>query len=170
MRGPPSARKVHARAGPRRSVAGRVWCPRDGTELRKLASRRAKGKVCPACAGVWFGAGQISRFLGDEELEREMVRHAADPAGIACPGCGSALATSPIGDAAAQVCTACRGIWVDRRDLEAAASTLEGPRLPDEARGTGRPGLMPGVSSIARTPEGAAAFARRRGKRPPGAP
>ncbi len=167
---PPFGRKVHARAYPRPPVAGRFRCPRDGTELRKLASRRAKGKVCPACAGVWFPAGQMSRFLGDEGLEREIVSFAADPAGILCPGCGAALATSPIGDAAARVCASCHGIWVDRRDIEVAASTLEAPMLPSEGNTVDPRELAPGVSSLARTPEGAAAFSRRRGKRPPGAP
>jgi Zn-finger nucleic acid-binding protein len=148
-------------------MGARIRCPRDGAEARRLPSKRAKGKSCPTCGGVWFEAGQMGRFMGDEELEREIVACADDPAGIECPGCGAPMATCLIGEAAARVCTACNGLWVDRGDIEVSASLLESPALPGVAKGIGRGDLTVGVSSLARTPRGVAAFTRRRGTQPP---
>ncbi len=153
---------LDARPGHSLPVVARIRCPRDGAEARKLPTKRAKGKSCPTCGGLWFAAGQMGRFMGDEALEREIVTFAADPAGIDCPGCGAPMATSPIGEAAAQVCTACHGVWLDRSDIEVAASTLGTPAAPLERGEVARD-----LSSLARTSRGAAAFARRRGARPP---
>lgn len=53
-----------------------------------------------------------------------IVEYAGGPTGLACPRCGREMDKRPVGDITLDVCTECRGVWIDDGELEAAARTL----------------------------------------------
>jgi len=115
-------------------VARVMHCPRDGSDAR-LESTAGPRKsfqldVCPKCGGAYFDRGEIAKISGDPEMERMIVEYAGGASDLACPRCGGGMARRPVGDVTLDVCRACRGVWVDPGELEAAAGTLRNQELP----------------------------------------
>jgi len=118
-------------------VARTVWCPRDGTEARTEEHDGHHGRfrldVCGTCGGVWFDKGEITKLTDDRDLEHLIVTYASGESRLECPGCGAGMAQRPVGGVVRDVCTSCRGVWMDRGELEDAAQTLGHPPPPEIA-------------------------------------
>jgi len=63
---------------------------------------------------------------GSEKIERMIVDYAGGSTGLACPRCGREMEKRPVDIVVLDVCTKCRGVWVDSGALEEAARTLGG--------------------------------------------
>ena len=136
-------------------MARTLHCPRDGAWARLESVKGHRGlfqlDVCPKCGGSWFDKGEIAKASGDREVERLIVAFAGGPAGLACPVCEREMATRPVGDATLDVCTRCKGVWVDAGELGTAARMLEG-EFSDVSSTTGIGGQLgefPGATRAA---------------------
>lgn len=87
--------------------------------------------TCPVCSGLWFDAEELRRFLPSPRLAEKVLAHdrlqesvqrepRAAEATRLCPQCQKALRESPVGEIQVDVCSRCRGIWLDRGELSRA--------------------------------------------------
>ena len=108
-----------------------VRCPRDGAEARieEHPGRLIPFKldVCPTCRGIFFDRGEIGKLTNDHDLERLLVEYSGGLSRMKCPRCDGPMSPRPVGEVTIDVCGTCRGVWMDRGELEAAARTLGHP-------------------------------------------
>lgn len=84
---------------------------------------------CPECFGLWFDSEELKLFFESPDLSRRILAEDAlleETHGLGesnetriCPACQQSLFLSRLGSTAVDYCLACRGIWLDRRELEA---------------------------------------------------
>ncbi len=82
---------------------------------------------CPECFGIWFDREELKEFLKHPDWVRRLASddHQGRDGSIVrksreCPQCQSALMESTLGEVLVDVCTRCRGIWLDQGELERA--------------------------------------------------
>lgn len=86
---------------------------------------------CPECFGLWFDSEELKSFfespslstrvLGDEAALAPAERlHSLenDPSPRLCPACQEPMFDSRLGTTCVDYCLSCRGIWLDRYELE----------------------------------------------------
>lgn len=100
-------------------VRGPLTCPRDNAELRPFRVGDVHVDTCHTCTGVWLDAGELGGVAHDAELEA-IALAAQDPARVstfACPRCAGACHPAVVEEIELDVCTQCRGIWLDANEL-----------------------------------------------------
>lgn len=82
---------------------------------------------CPECFGLWFDREELKEFLQKPALaERLTPLEQGVPLTTArhqtrlCPGCRLALTETALGEVLLDLCTRCRGIWLDQGELDRA--------------------------------------------------
>jgi Zn-finger nucleic acid-binding protein len=95
---------------------------------------------CPECFGLWFDGDELSRFFQSPELSERILGEEATlavltptlaPAAKAkaenriCPACQEPLFGSSLGQTQIDYCLACRGVWLDKRELEQLVSAFQ---------------------------------------------
>ena len=84
---------------------------------------------CPECFGLWFDSEELKLFFESPDLSTRILSEDAyleDSAPTSpsttqsrdCPACHEALFLSRLGQTSVDYCLTCRGIWLDRRELE----------------------------------------------------
>lgn len=123
-------------------------CPVCQIELKPRVHLGVTIDVCPACAGIWFDEGELTRLhqLDDEVLPRidalyqPQVTSYDPPWERLCPNCRQPLRsynylyTSNI---RLDTCEQCGGVWVDNGELEVMHRVLQDARaaeVPPEAK------------------------------------
>src|SRR3990172_4482837 len=115
-----------------------MTCPRCGGNTRKRRVKSIAIERCPGCGGSWYSADML-RLLKDREragdyrwIDIDLWRHAGQfRAGrqerLACPKDRTVMTTVRYGDSRIRVniCTRCRGIWLDKGDYERILRYLE---------------------------------------------
>lgn len=126
-------------------------CPHCQKPLEPLTFQGVQLETCPTCGGEWLGAGQLgaivearnARFTREEAVA---VAQAAPITGIkltgsdrslTCPNCGAATHPVNYGDDTGIIideCAACRGIWLDKGELDKIEELIEGwdDELPED--------------------------------------
>jgi Zn-finger nucleic acid-binding protein len=113
-------------------------CPGSLEPLRRdgLALDR-----CPACLGLFFDPGELTRVFedGDPETLREelcALPVVADARPAACPRCRETMnrvASTRVPHVSYDVCLACNGIWLDAGELAALDREHSGRQSPADA-------------------------------------
>ncbi|MFN7016976.1 MAG: zf-TFIIB domain-containing protein [Fimbriimonadales bacterium] len=123
-------------------------CPVCQIELKPQVHLGVTIDVCPACAGIWFDEGELTRLnqLDDEILPRidslyqPQVTSYDPPWERLCPNCREPLRsynylyTSNI---RLDTCERCGGVWVDNGELEVMHRVLQDARaaeVPPDAK------------------------------------
>ena len=81
---------------------------------------------CPACAALWFDAGQLTTEL---EVSRKISLKTARQTELKCPRCPKSLLVEvlyPRTDVLIEVCPDCRGSWLDEMTLEDLKKAVRG--------------------------------------------
>ncbi len=84
---------------------------------------------CPECFGLWFDSEELKLFFESPDLSTRILSENAFLEGSApkspnpaqsreCPACREMLFLSCLGGTSVDYCLACRGIWLDRLELE----------------------------------------------------
>ena len=85
---------------------------------------------CPECYGLWFDSEELRSFFESADLSARILEEeasvglvqpaaAATPVGVrGCPTCDDSLFESRLGQVQVDYCLGCRGIWLDRNELE----------------------------------------------------
>lgn len=118
-----------------------IDCPRCSSTLEARVSvarrggRPVRADVCRTCAGVWLDEYELAEVDGalgglpfrHDEIARLGTVHDGTPR---CPRCRDRCVEIAVLDVAVDVCTGCRGVWLDGAELEAVrrASDLEAAR------------------------------------------
>ncbi|MFC1746066.1 zf-TFIIB domain-containing protein [Candidatus Riflebacteria bacterium] len=124
-------------------------CPRDAEELKKeMYEAEIEVDHCPRCHGFWLDEGELQQIQETKERDYsdelkntspEMVaaKRAATAfraarqkslGQIICPKCQGAMNSREFGAASGvyvDVCSACRGIWLDKGELKSLEICFE---------------------------------------------
>ena len=113
-----------------------MQCPRCQIELAAHIVDDVEIDECTSCGGVWFDHDELRRAkdlmdpnLGwlDFEIWEHEDRFKVGAGRLACPRCGDATCTLAYDATEIDVdyCPACRGAWLDKRELEHIVLALE---------------------------------------------
>lgn len=111
-------------------------CPKCDHLLEECAINHARVDRCRNCGGLWFDEGELQAVrderdedLGwlDYDLWQDESLLAPSGKSVACPRDGKPLFKIKYGssDVLVDVCLECRGVWLDREELEHILSALE---------------------------------------------
>ncbi len=86
--------------------------------------------LCPKCGGLWLDYGEVAKLavLPDAEITplKEMLQGAGGPppvpsdTKVPCPVCPGQLKEVVLGSIHVDYCTKCKGMFLDKGELEAA--------------------------------------------------
>jgi Zn-finger nucleic acid-binding protein len=125
-----------------------VKCPIDQSELNQQKYEAdITVEACPACQGVWLDHGELERIqesserdysselqrVPDSVTQAYAMARAKGAAVRDCPSCGRELDRaeySYCSQILIDVCRHCRGVWLDRGELQALEMFLERSRVP----------------------------------------
>jgi Zn-finger nucleic acid-binding protein len=90
---------------------------------------------CSRCGGLWLDHGEVERLskkmASDIDRLRKLVSAKPGPPPVPtevealCPACTSAMKEVPLGAIHIDFCTRCKGIFLDRGELDAALAVLK---------------------------------------------
>jgi Zn-finger nucleic acid-binding protein len=111
-------------------------CPRDGKTLDDIVISGSQVDRCEECGGIWFDRDELEKIKDerdenlswlDFDLWRDEEKLKAGGTYIDCPRDGSPLYQIQYGESSvmADVCPQCRGVWLDRDELEKLIADLE---------------------------------------------
>ncbi len=122
-------------------------CPVCQIELKPEVHYGVTIDVCPACAGIWFDADELTRLKTIDEQILPRLDTLYQPEVVAydppwerlCPVCRYALRPYHYlysSNIELDTCDQCGGVWVDNSELEKMARVLQDARaaeIPPEA-------------------------------------
>jgi len=94
--------------------------------------------LCPDCGGLWLDHGEIERLnrVADAEVGalRTALQASTAPASPSdttahCPACSAALREVVLGPVRVDICTGCKGVFLDRGELDQALAAVKGSTL-----------------------------------------
>ncbi len=94
--------------------------------MQRTWAGRVELDQCPKCHSLFFDAGELESTLGipiDAQPTEHKARHA-------CPVCIKAMAVVTLAGARASSCPACRGVWLEKSQVEALRKYLRGETPP----------------------------------------
>lgn len=111
-----------------------ITCVRCNSVLDKQTVAAIEVDVCPACGGVWLDKGELERLNRVPRDAVDGLRQAlggGEQAGVsatqtACPVCPGKLSEVKLGRLQIDVCTRCRGVFLDKGEFEAALAAVRG--------------------------------------------
>ena len=120
-----------------------MQCPQCDTRLETIEYEGIKVETCPGCEGEWLDDGELKHVVKTREVlfseeERRAIASTTKITGVKvedvdrdlrCPNCGGQTdAINYGGDTGIIIdrCTGCRGIWLDRSELEKIQKLVEG--------------------------------------------
>lgn len=102
--------------------------------MQRFVDRHSQLEIdsCPECFGLWFDSEELKLFFESTDLSHRILSEdsvaSLSPASTEksapaqearnCPACREALFVSRLGETQVDYCLGCRGIWLDRRELE----------------------------------------------------
>jgi hypothetical protein len=112
-----------------------ITCPKCSTVLDRKVVVQVEVDLCPSCGGIWLDPGELERLkqsahLRDVDLLRQFagegrrVPPTSRAVKLPCPVCEGRLTALELGEVAIDVCESCRGIWLDRGELQATLAIL----------------------------------------------
>ena len=90
--------------------------------------------LCPACGGLWLDQGEIEKMGSTERPEIDNLRRAltgGEQAGLSdatttCPRCSGGLTEVKLGRVLIDYCKHCKGVFLDKGELDAALAAVKG--------------------------------------------
>lgn len=124
-----------------------LTCPRDGAEMnQEVYEADITVDVCPQCGGVWLDKGELESIQETVEkdyskelshlpdrlgaMSARLKQEAAPP--VSCPLCSGEMARKEYGYTSQiliDTCPSCRGIWLDKGELQALEVFFERSQL-----------------------------------------
>lgn len=89
---------------------------------------------CPRCGGLWLDHGEIERLTRKVAADVDKLKRLLAPRGgpppvpaelpSTCPACTSGMKEVSLGPVRVDYCTRCKGIFLDRGELDAALGAV----------------------------------------------
>ncbi len=118
-------------------------CPLDSAELlTRTYEADIQVDLCPTCRGIFLDHGELERIQKTVQRDHsallaqvpdtvskafELARQQQRP-DLTCPKCAGSMGKQEHGDCSqilVDVCSACRGVWLDAGELEALEAFFE---------------------------------------------
>ena len=104
-----------------------LLCPCCQEQLHRIEMAEFHADECRLCDGIWLENGQPEALVCLSVMPQNMLqpiyfddsRKRVPEGSRLCPTCRVALATWPIKQVQVDVCEVCRGMWLDRWELQA---------------------------------------------------
>lgn len=111
-------------------------CPKCKTLLHKKNVKGTEVEECAKCEGIWFEKDELRRIKDqiDSDLnwmDFDIWKHPEKFAGadhrINCPACHQPMSVLNYDQTTVEIdyCTQCRGIWLDKQELQQIIDALE---------------------------------------------
>lgn len=93
--------------------------------------------LCPSCGGLWLDHGEIERLeragkAEVDELRKLLAKEGPPPEPSdtkdACPSCTTRMKEVTLGPIHIDVCPSCKGVFLDRGELDQALTTVRDAR------------------------------------------
>ena len=111
-------------------------CPRCRVPLEErvhaVPGLDVKADHCPKCAGVFLDENELKRLTGKRNVNQLITEYLGVDVGsdLVCPKCGGLMDDEHFQGEGEKitldVCTTCKGVWLDARELEAVAALDDG--------------------------------------------
>lgn len=119
-----------------------ITCPKCNNVLDRVMNSGVELDLCPSCGGIWLNRGELEKLKLDSNwfelaaLKRlaqgqRRVPPTSATVRLPCPACSGKLAALPFEDIALDVCEQCKGLWLDKGELDAALRALDSKAEPD---------------------------------------
>ena len=123
-----------------------MYCPKDGTTLgRRIYESDIEINECPQCGGIWLDHGELEQIQStiendySDKIQKEVNRGAQafhmkkqlEEDRLTCPNCDEIMSKKEHGFTSQVIidyCPYCRGIWLDKGELEALEVFFERER------------------------------------------
>jgi Zn-finger nucleic acid-binding protein len=111
-----------------------ITCVRCNSVLDKATIAGMEVDLCPSCGGLWLDRGELERLNRVPRDAVEQLRFAltggeqagVSPTQTACPACPGALQQVKLGRVLIDYCEKCRGVFLDKGELDAAMAAVRG--------------------------------------------
>lgn len=122
-----------------------LCCVKCNSVLDKSRVGDIEVDLCPSCGGLWLDRGEIERLAKVPRPEVDELRKVLTggaQAGFsdtpsACPACPGKLTEARVGKVLVDVCNQCRGVFLDKGELDAALTAVKGTTLEQLVRVAG---------------------------------
>lgn len=113
-----------------------LCCMKCTSVLDKARIDDVEVDLCPRCSGLWLDHGEIERLSRKlaSEIDRRLLADRKGPPPVpheiqsVCPSCTSSMKESILGDLHVDFCTRCKGIFLDRGELDRALALVQDSR------------------------------------------
>lgn len=103
-----------------------LLCPTCKEHMRSRSMSNFKVDECPLCDGLWFDDQEPEKMVCTaaapqyffEPIAFDDSRKVVAEGKRRCPRCETIMDVFGIREVSVDVCTACRGMWLDRRELQ----------------------------------------------------
>jgi Zn-finger nucleic acid-binding protein len=114
-----------------------LTCVKCTSVLDRTTIDEIEVDLCPACGGLWLDHGEIERLGRGTPAALDGLRKAltggaaADLSDTAtsCPACPGALKELKLGPIHVDYCGQCKGLFLDKGELDQALSAVKGSSL-----------------------------------------
>ena len=134
-------------------------CPNCQGSLRPITYEGIKVETCPSCGGEWLDADELGKVVKIREQkfseeQRRAIAESTTYTGVAlkdadrdltCPKCRGGSRTDAVNYGGGsgiviEKCPSCRGIWLDKEELEKIQTLVEGwdDKLPEDLKKHGK--------------------------------
>ena len=102
-------------------MARPVDCPRCWVRAERKLRRGIEVDICPKCGGIWLDTRELKKLISNPSLHTHLTRYVGleSKSKLLCPRCGGLMNLEHAEEVEVDVCLTCKGIWLDRGELEA---------------------------------------------------
>ncbi len=115
-------------------------CVRCTSVLDNATVSGVEVDLCPSCGGLWLDAGELERIGKSDaksmgELQKSLKGSATpEPPSetqTSCPACSAELKQTKVGSVTVDFCTTCKGVFLDKGELDEAVRVTAGASFAD---------------------------------------
>ena len=114
-----------------------LTCVKCTSVLDKARVGDVEVDLCPSCGGLWLDHGEMERLQKGNAASVDGLRKALTggaAAGLsdtatACPACPGQLKEVKLGKVHVDFCGQCRGVFLDKGELDQAVAAVKGSTL-----------------------------------------
>lgn len=88
--------------------------------MDKSVRKRIEVDTCPKCEGMWLDTRELLKLTDNKTLHEFLFRYAQleGDSQLVCPRCGGLMNAEMAQGTEVDICTTCRGVWLDAGELE----------------------------------------------------